>query len=78
MRNLPHLHDITTMIELLSCLGVELLVDEKLLDYCVVRMERSLGSAARLVESIDAEALARKSPVTRATASAALEKLGMA
>ncbi len=28
--NLPHLHDITTMIELLSCLGVELLVDEKL------------------------------------------------
>ena len=30
IRNLPHLHDITTMIELLSCLGVELLIDEKL------------------------------------------------
>ena len=28
--NLPHLHDITTMIELLNCLGVELMIDEKL------------------------------------------------
>lgn len=28
--NLPHLHDVTTMIELLNCLGVELLIDEKL------------------------------------------------
>jgi UDP-N-acetylglucosamine 1-carboxyvinyltransferase len=28
--NLPHLHDITTMIELLGCLGVELVIDEKL------------------------------------------------
>ncbi|MGI9289383.1 MAG: UDP-N-acetylglucosamine 1-carboxyvinyltransferase, partial [Pseudomonadales bacterium] len=28
--NLPHLHDITTMIELLGCLGAELTVDEKL------------------------------------------------
>ena len=30
IRNLPHLHDVTTMIELLRCLGVELLIDEKL------------------------------------------------
>lgn len=30
IRNLPHLHDVTTMIELLSCLGVELMIDEKL------------------------------------------------
>ena len=30
VRNLPHLHDITTMIELLGCLGVQLTVDEKL------------------------------------------------
>lgn len=30
IRNLPHLHDVTTMIELLSCLGAELLIDEKL------------------------------------------------
>jgi UDP-N-acetylglucosamine 1-carboxyvinyltransferase len=28
--NLPHLHDITTMIELLGRMGVELLIDEKL------------------------------------------------
>ncbi len=28
--NLPHLHDITTMIELLGCLGVEVVIDEKL------------------------------------------------
>ncbi|MEP4485762.1 MAG: UDP-N-acetylglucosamine 1-carboxyvinyltransferase [Halioglobus sp.] len=30
IRNLPHLHDVTTMIELLGCMGVELTVDEKL------------------------------------------------
>lgn len=30
VRNLPHLHDITTMMELLGCLGVGLTVDEKL------------------------------------------------
>jgi len=30
VRNLPHLHDITTMIELMGCLGVGLTVDEKL------------------------------------------------
>lgn len=28
--NLPHLHDITTMFELLGCMGVELTVDERL------------------------------------------------
>jgi UDP-N-acetylglucosamine 1-carboxyvinyltransferase len=30
IRNLPHLHDITTMIELLGCMGVGVTVDEKL------------------------------------------------
>lgn len=30
LSNLPHLHDITTMIELLGCLGVGLTVDEKM------------------------------------------------
>ena len=30
VRNLPHLHDITTMIALLRCMGVELIIDEKL------------------------------------------------
>ena len=28
--NLPHLNDITTMIELLGCLGASLTVDEKM------------------------------------------------
>jgi UDP-N-acetylglucosamine 1-carboxyvinyltransferase len=28
--NVPHLHDITTMMELLGCLGVELMIDERL------------------------------------------------
>src|SRR6478736_1865265 len=30
VRNLPHLHDITTMIALLRSMGVELVIDEKL------------------------------------------------
>ena len=30
IRNLPHLHDITTMIELLGCMGVGLTIDEKM------------------------------------------------
>jgi len=30
IRNLPHLHDITTMIELLGCMGIDLTIDERL------------------------------------------------
>lgn len=30
IRNLPHLHDITTMITLLRCMGVDTIIDEKL------------------------------------------------
>lgn len=30
LSNLPHLHDITTMIELLVCMGVDAMIDEKL------------------------------------------------
>lgn len=30
IRNLPHLHDITTMIALLRCMGVDVVIDEKL------------------------------------------------
>lgn len=55
----------------------QLSVDEKIIDYCVLRMERSLESAGRLVEAIDTEALSRQSGITRATASSALEQLGM-
>ena len=55
----------------------QLIVDEKVVDYCVLRMERSLESVGRLVEAIDAEAMSRKSGITRSTASQALERLGM-
>ncbi|MGK0441939.1 MAG: UDP-N-acetylglucosamine 1-carboxyvinyltransferase, partial [Pseudohongiellaceae bacterium] len=30
IRNLPHLHDVTTMISLLRCMGVDAIIDEKL------------------------------------------------
>lgn len=30
IRNLPHLHDVTTMIALLRCMGVDVIIDEKL------------------------------------------------
>ena len=30
IRNVPHLHDVTTMLELLGSLGVEVVIDEKL------------------------------------------------
>lgn len=30
VRNLPHLHDITTMIELFGCMGIQPIIDEKL------------------------------------------------
>lgn len=56
----------------------QLKVEPHVIEYCVLRMERSLDSAARLVKAMDEEALARKSVVTRATASTALERLGMA
>ncbi|MEM7215709.1 MAG: hypothetical protein AAF423_09210 [Pseudomonadota bacterium] len=55
----------------------QIIIDEKVVDYCVLRMERSLETAARLVAEIDAEALAGKSPVSRAVASRVLERSGM-
>lgn len=30
LRNVPHLHDVTTMIELLGCLGAEVIVDDEM------------------------------------------------
>lgn len=46
----------------------QLIVDEKVLDYCLPRMERSLEFAVSLVDALDREALARKKPITRAIA----------
>ena len=51
----------------------QLNVDMKVVNYCVLRMERSLASANRLVELIDREALAQNAPVTRRMASSALD-----
>lgn len=53
----------------------QLNVDMKVVNYCVLRMERSLESANRLVELIDTEALARRAPVTRRMASDALDQM---
>ncbi len=55
----------------------QLVVDEKVIDFCTLRMERSLETAARLVAAIDAEALSRKKSITRGIASEVLTRLGM-
>ena len=41
--NLPHLHDITTMIEVLGCMGVSVIVDEKM------RVEVNAGTISNFV-----------------------------
>lgn len=53
-------------------------VSASLVDYLVLRMERSLGAANRIVEWMDREALARKTKPGRKLAAEALEALGMA
>lgn len=53
-------------------------VEAHVIDYCVLRMERSLESAARLVSLIDAKALAERKTITRKIAALALDELGMA
>lgn len=40
VRNLPHLHDITTMLTLLRCMGLDIIVDEKMgveIDPCSIK-----------------------------------------
>ncbi len=53
----------------------QLLVEPRVINYCITRMERSLAAAAALVETIDREALASRSKITRAMASHALGML---
>jgi chromosomal replication initiation ATPase DnaA len=50
----------------------QLMVDRAVLNYLLVRMERSLGRAAALVEALDREALASGRSITRATAARVL------
>jgi chromosomal replication initiation ATPase DnaA len=46
----------------------QVVVDEALIAYLMTRMERSFGAARNLVSTLDAEALRRKRPLTRALA----------
>lgn len=50
----------------------QLIVDRAVLDYLLVRMERSLGEAASLVEALDREALASGRSITRTIAARVL------
>lgn len=50
-------------------------VDPSVIAYCLVRMERSMDAARRVVAEIDALALSKKRAVTRALASEALANL---
>jgi chromosomal replication initiation ATPase DnaA len=50
----------------------QLIIDRAVLDYLLVRMERSLGGAAALVEALDREALASGRSITRPIAARVL------
>ena len=53
----------------------QLSVEPHVIDYVLVRMERSLAAAERLVAEADRQALVLQRRVTRAVAAAALDKL---
>ena len=53
----------------------QLVVDRPVLDYLVVRIERSLAAAGRIVDRIDREALAAQRAVSRALAADVLAEL---
>jgi len=50
-------------------------VESTVVDYLVIRMERSIATAARIVELLDREALARGKPITRPMAARILEMM---
>lgn len=54
----------------------QLAVDPAVIAYCLVRMERSMDAARRLVAEIDTLALAMQRGVTRALAAKALDAIG--
>ncbi|CAM3795181.1 UDP-N-acetylglucosamine 1-carboxyvinyltransferase [Parendozoicomonas haliclonae] len=55
--NLPHLHDITTMIELFGCMGVELMIDEKMNVEVHASTIKSLTAPYELVKTMRASIL---------------------
>ena len=64
------------MVKLLA--DRQLMVDEKIYrTTALLRMERSLETAARLVAEVDAEALSRKTPISRSIAAQVLARMGM-
>jgi len=52
--NVPHLHDVTTMIELLGCLGAEVVVDEKMRVEVTAAHLKSLKAPYELVKTMRA------------------------
>jgi len=55
--NAPHLHDVTTMIELLGCLGADVVIDEKLnVEVCAADL-RELRAPYELVKTMRASFL---------------------
>jgi UDP-N-acetylglucosamine 1-carboxyvinyltransferase len=54
LENLPHLHDVTTMLELLGCLGVGVVVDEKMrVEVCAAELTQ-LRAPYELVKTMRA------------------------
>ena len=56
----------------------QLQVDASVVEYCALRMERSLETAARLVAKMDELALSQRTTIGRKIASKALASMGMA
>ncbi|MEM8769014.1 MAG: UDP-N-acetylglucosamine 1-carboxyvinyltransferase [Pseudomonadota bacterium] len=52
--NVPHLHDVTTMIELLGCLGADVVVDEKMRVEVTAAELKSLKAPYELVKTMRA------------------------
>ena len=55
--NLPHLHDITTMIELLGCMGVEVMLDEQMRVEINTRTLHTTSAPYELVKTMRASIL---------------------
>lgn len=56
----------------------QLAIDERIVDYIVQRMERSLATAQEVVEQLDQLALARRSKISRVLAAEVLDALASA
>ena len=57
IRNLPHLHDVTTMIALLRCMGVDMVIDERMGVEIVGNTIQNLTAPYELVKTMRASIL---------------------